>query len=47
MSCPIRYGGKLFMTDRAEIVLGKFIGGTALHGELMVKSIVNHEGIYT
>ena len=25
VSCPIRYGGKLFMTDK--IVLGKFIGG--------------------
>ena len=27
VSCPIKYGGKLFMADGAQIVLGKFIGG--------------------
>ena len=27
MSRPIKYGGKLFMADGGQIVLGKFIGG--------------------
>ena len=27
MSRPIKHGGKLFMTDGRQIVLGKFIGG--------------------
>ena len=27
VSHPIRYGGKLFMADGRNIVLGKFIGG--------------------
>ena len=47
MSHPIKYGGKLFMGDGGQIVLGQFIGGNALHGGLMVRSTANHEGIYT
>ena len=27
MSHPIKYGGKLFMGDRGQIVLDQFIGG--------------------
>ena len=27
MSCPIKYGGKLFMAVGEQIVLSKFIGG--------------------
>ena len=27
MSFPINFGGKLFMADGGQIVLGKFIGG--------------------
>ena len=27
VSRPIKYGGKLFMADGGQIVLGKFIGG--------------------
>ena len=27
VSGPIKYGGKLFMADGGQIVLGKFIGG--------------------
>ena len=27
MSCPITNGGKLFMADGGQIVLGKFTGG--------------------
>ena len=45
MSCPIKYGGKLFMADGEQIVLGKFIEG--LLGGLVVRSIANHEAIYT
>ena len=47
MSRPIKYGGKLFMVDGGQIVLGKFIGRTALHVGSMVRSNANHEGIYT
>ena len=38
-------GGKLFMADGEQIVLGKFIAG--LLGGLVVRSIANHEAIYT
>ena len=44
MSRPMKYGGTLFMEDGGQIVLGKFIEGTALHEGLMVRSIANHEG---
>ena len=27
VSLPIKYGGKLFIADGGQIVLGKFIGG--------------------
>ena len=37
--------GKLFMADGEQIVLGKFIEG--LLGGLVVRSIANHEAIYT
>ena len=46
VSHPIKYGGKLFMGDREQIVLGQSIGGM-LYGGLMVRSIANHQGIYT
>ena len=32
------------MGNREQIALGQFIGGM-LYGELMVRSIANHEGI--
>ena len=34
----IKYGGKLFLAHWGQIILGKFIGGTVLHGGLMVRS---------
>ena len=38
MSLPVKYGGKLFMADGGHI-------GTVLHGELMIRSIADNEGI--
>ena len=46
MSHSIKYGGKLFMGDREQIVLGQSIGGM-LYGGLLVRLIANHEEIYT
>ena len=42
----IKCGGKLFIADGGQIVLGKLLG-TALHGGLMVRSTANHKGLYT
>ena len=48
MSHLIKNGGKLFTTDDEQIVLGKLIHwGIGQHGGLIIRSIANHEGIYT
>ena len=44
---PIKYRGKLFMADGEQTVLGKFIGTLFNMRGLMIRSIANHEGIYT
>ena len=44
---PIKYTGKLFVADGGQTVLGKFIGTLFNMRGLMIRSIANHEGIYT